>query len=173
MSARDRQIFSQAPLMSPSRKLQICTTSAGSRPQGHLSEAHRVAISNHRLVSFENGEVTFTWRDRAHGSVQKEMKLPAEEFLRRFLLHLLPKGFVRIRNFGFLASRHRGRLLPLCFQCLGSDPDKDHAQPDDAHSRVIEIRGRANSPRDHSCQGAAKLHQHISTPKTRSGGIGS
>ena len=84
---------------------------------------HRVAISNHRLVSFEKGEVTFTWRDRAHGSVQKEMSLPAEEFLRRFLLHLLPKGFVRIRNFGFLASRRRSRLLPLCFQCLGSDPD--------------------------------------------------
>jgi len=92
---------------------------------------HRVAISNHRLVSFENGEVTFTWRDRAHGSVQKEMKLPAEKFLRRFLLHLLPKGFVRIRNFGFLASRHRGRLLPLCFQCLGSDPDANETQPED------------------------------------------
>ncbi len=88
---------------------------------GHYT--HRVAISNHRLVSFQNGDVTFTWRDRAHGSVQKEMTLPAEEFLRRFLLHLLPKGFVRIRNFGFLASPNRSRLLPLCFQCLGSDPE--------------------------------------------------
>jgi len=94
---------------------------------------HRVAISNHRLVSFENGEVTFTWRDRAHGNVQKEMKLPAEEFLRRFLLHLLPKGFVRIRNFGFLASRRRSRLLPLCFQCLGSKRDAliKEVQPED------------------------------------------
>ncbi len=94
---------------------------------------HRVAISNHRLVSFENGEVTFTWRDRAHGNVQKEMKLPAEQFLRRFLLHLLPKGFVRIRNFGFLASRHRNRLLPLCFKCLGSDLEAltSEAQPED------------------------------------------
>jgi predicted Zn-ribbon and HTH transcriptional regulator len=94
---------------------------------------HRVAISNHRLVSFENREVTFTWRDRAHGNVQKKMPLPAEEFLRRFLLHLLPKGFVRIRNFGFLASRHRSRLLPLCFKCLGSDPEalKNEDQPED------------------------------------------
>jgi hypothetical protein len=94
---------------------------------------HRVAISNHRLVSFENGEVTFTWRDRAHGNVQKTMSLPAEKFLGRFLLHLLPKGFVRIRNFGFLASRRRGALLPLCFQCLGSDPDAltNEAQPED------------------------------------------
>ena len=89
---------------------------------------HRVAISNHRLVSFENGEVTFTWRDRAHGNVQKKMPLPAEEFLRRFLLHLLPKGFVRIRNFGFLASRRRSQLLPICFQCLGSNPDVPETQ---------------------------------------------
>jgi predicted Zn-ribbon and HTH transcriptional regulator len=84
---------------------------------------HRVAISNHRLVSFENGEVAFTWRDRAHGNVLKTMPLPAEEFLRRFLLHLLPKRFVRIRSFGFLANRRRSKLLPLCFQCLGSLPD--------------------------------------------------
>jgi predicted Zn-ribbon and HTH transcriptional regulator len=84
---------------------------------------HRVAISNHRLVSFENGEVTFSWRDRAHGNVQRNMALPTEEFLRRFLLHLLPKGFVRIRNFGFLANRHRRVLLPLCFGCLQSTPD--------------------------------------------------
>jgi len=92
---------------------------------------HRVAISNHRLVSFENGDVAFTWRDRAHGNVQKEMKLPVEKFLRRFLLHILPKGFVRIRNFGFLASRHRRRLLPLCFQCLGADRDSLTDQPPD------------------------------------------
>ena len=61
------------------------------------------------------------------------MPLPAEEFLRRFLLHLLPKGFVHIRNFGFLASRHRSRLLPLCFKCLGSDPEalKNEDQPED------------------------------------------
>ena len=84
---------------------------------------HRVAISNHRLVSFRNGDVTFRWRDRAHGNVEREMKLPGEEFLRRFLLHLLPKGFVRIRNFGYLSNRHRSKLLPLCFQCLGSTPD--------------------------------------------------
>ena len=95
---------------------------------------HRVAISNHRPVSFENGEVTFTWRDRLHGNVQKEMTLPAEKFLQRFLLHLLPKGFVRIRNFDFPASRHRSRLLPLCFQCIGTDPDASdsEAQPEDA-----------------------------------------
>jgi hypothetical protein len=81
---------------------------------------HRVAISNHRLVSFAEGKVTFRWRDSAHNNEQKLMTLSLDEFLRRFLLHLLPKGFVRIRNFGFLANRRRSTLLPLCFQSLGA-----------------------------------------------------
>jgi Putative transposase/Transposase zinc-binding domain len=79
---------------------------------------HRVAISNHRLISFTNGEVTFRWRDSAHDNQQKLMMLSLDEFLRRLLLHLLPKGFVRIRHFGFLANRQRATLLPLCFQLL-------------------------------------------------------
>ncbi len=81
---------------------------------------HRVAISNHRLVSCTNQKVTFRWRDSAHNNEQKLMTLSLDEFLRRFLLHVLPKGFVRIRNFGFLANRRRATLLPLCFQLLGA-----------------------------------------------------
>src|SRR5207302_8448744 len=81
---------------------------------------HRVAISNYRLVSFADGKVTFRWRDSAHNNEQKLMTLSLDEFLRRFLLHLLPEGFVRIRNFGFLANRKRATTLPLCFQLLGS-----------------------------------------------------
>ena len=65
-------------------------------------------------------KVTFRWRDSAHHNEQKLMSLSLDEFLRRFLLHLLPKGFVRIRNFGFLANRRRASLLPLCFQLLGA-----------------------------------------------------
>src|SRR6266436_5325692 len=64
---------------------------------------HRVAISNHRLVSFVDGQVTFRWRDSAHHNEQKLTALSHDKFLRRFLLHLLPQGFVRIRHFGFLA----------------------------------------------------------------------
>ena len=79
---------------------------------------HRVAISNYRLVALEDGNVTFRWRDSAHGNRKRLMTLPADEFLRRFLLHLLPRGFVRIRNFGFLANRRRATLLPLCRQLL-------------------------------------------------------
>jgi hypothetical protein len=83
---------------------------------------HRVAISNHRLVSFAEGKVTFRWRDSAHNNEQKLLTLSLDEFLRRFLLHVLPKGFVRIRNFGFLANRKRATLLPLCFHLLASAP---------------------------------------------------
>jgi Putative transposase/Transposase zinc-binding domain len=81
---------------------------------------HRVAISNHRLISFADGQVTFRWRDSAHNNEQKLTALALDEFLRRFLLHLLPEGFVRIRNFGFLANRKRATTLPLCFHLLGS-----------------------------------------------------
>jgi Putative transposase/Transposase zinc-binding domain len=81
---------------------------------------HRVAISNHRLVSFDDGQVTFRWRDSTHNNEQRLMTLSLDEFLRRFLLHLLPKGFVRIRHFGFLASRRRAQLLPLCLAALDS-----------------------------------------------------
>src|SRR5712664_1818211 len=81
---------------------------------------HRVAISNHRLVSFADGQVTFRWRDSAHHNEQKLLPLSLDEFLCRFLLHILPKGFVRIRNFGFLANRKRATLLPLCFHLLGA-----------------------------------------------------
>jgi hypothetical protein len=79
---------------------------------------HRVAISNRRLVSFADDKVTFRWRDSAHKNQQRLLTLPVDEFLRRFLLHVLPRGFVRIRHFGFLASRRRGALVPLCKQLL-------------------------------------------------------
>ena len=79
---------------------------------------HRVAISNHRLVALADGIVTFRWRDSAHKNKKRLMTLPVNEFLRRFLLHVLPPGFVRIRHFGFQAHRRRGVLLPLCLQLL-------------------------------------------------------
>jgi len=75
---------------------------------------HRVAISNHRLVSFKDGRVTFRWRDSAHGNQQRLLTLALDEFLRRFLLHVLPSGFHRIRYYGFLTNSKRGKLLGLC-----------------------------------------------------------
>src|SRR6266849_2950441 len=81
---------------------------------------HRVAISNHRLLAFEQERVTFRWKNYAHGGKQGQMTLIATEFLRRFFLHVLPKGFVRIRQFGFLVNRSRVSSLALCRQLLAS-----------------------------------------------------
>jgi hypothetical protein len=80
---------------------------------------HRVAISNHRLVAFQNDRVSFRWKDYAHGGKQKIMTVSAEEFLRRFLIHVLPKGLVRIRHFGLFANRKRGDALARCRIQLG------------------------------------------------------
>jgi hypothetical protein len=75
---------------------------------------HRVAISNGRLISVENGRVRFRWRDSRHNNRSSTMGLDGEEFIRRFLLHVLPAGFVKIRHFGLLANRNRCRALALC-----------------------------------------------------------
>jgi len=75
---------------------------------------HRVAISNGRLISLENGLVRFRWRDSRHNNRSSTMRLEATEFIRRFLLHVLPAGFVKIRHFGLLANRNRRRALALC-----------------------------------------------------------
>ena len=83
---------------------------------------HRVAISNHRLLDFDGESVTFRWKDYAHGNKQRKMTLTAMEFLRRFIQHVLPLGFVRIRYFGFLANRSRARLIPLCRELQASIP---------------------------------------------------
>jgi hypothetical protein len=82
---------------------------------------HRIAISNQRLLSFDGKEVTFRWKDYAHGNKYRKMTLSADEFLRRFLLHVLPTGFVRIRHFGFLANRHRTSLIALCRKLIGEE----------------------------------------------------
>jgi hypothetical protein len=90
---------------------------------------HRVAISNHRLVAFHDGKVTFRWKDYAHRGKSSLMTLSAEEFLRRFLLHVLPRGFVRIRFFGLLANRRRGSLLPLCRTLIEASSSIHRAPP--------------------------------------------
>jgi Putative transposase/Transposase zinc-binding domain len=90
---------------------------------GYLARyTHRVAITNHRLLTFQNNQVTFRWKDYAHGNKKRKMTLSAEEFLRRFLLHVLPRGFVRIRSFGFMANRSRATLLPRCQRLLLDNP---------------------------------------------------
>lgn len=81
---------------------------------------HRVAISSHRLLSLKDHQVTFRWRGSRHHNKQRRMTLSVHEFLRRFLLHVLPSGFVRIRYFGLFAHRRRKELLPLCRHFLSA-----------------------------------------------------
>jgi len=83
---------------------------------------HRVAISNSRILSIEGGRVTFKWKDYAGGNKTGVMTLDAVEFIRRFLLHIVPAGFVRIRQFGFLANRVRAEKLELCRAMLSAPP---------------------------------------------------
>lgn len=85
--------------------------------------SHKIAISNHRITNVSEGKVSFTYKDYAHGSVQKTMTLEAEEFLRRFCLHILPPGFTKIRHYGILASRVKPELHQLQLQ-MGIIPVK-------------------------------------------------
>ena len=104
---------------------------------------HRVAISSSRLLSLENGQVTFRWRDSRHGNRSGTMTLEAVEFIRRFLLHILPAGFVKIRHFGFLANRNRSSALALCRQLLNASSKADGA---------AAVRAREpNSSVEHRC----------------------
>lgn len=90
---------------------------------GYLARyTHRVALSNRRLVRLERDEVTFTYKDYRQEGRLRQMTLPAEEFIRRFLLHILPDRFVRIRYFGLWANRQRGKNLARCQDLLGAEP---------------------------------------------------
>jgi hypothetical protein len=123
---------------------------------------HRVAISNHRLIALQDGCVTFRWRDSAHKNKKRRMRLPVEEFLRRFLLHVLPRGFVRIRHFGFFAHRRRATLLPLCRHFL--------AVPDEASTSASpQIQGMpgAHLWRCPRCGGAMSLRQQLTPTEVR------
>jgi hypothetical protein len=102
---------------------------------------HRIAISNHRLVSLDDGKVTFRYKDYRHQAAPRAMTLPAHEFIRRFLLHVLPDGFVRIRHYGYLANRNRGAALDLCRQILGMDPISRSARAIPWHELLLQITG--------------------------------
>lgn len=89
---------------------------------------HRVAISNDRIMKLEDGKVTFKWRDYKDHGKQKLMSLDAFEFIRRFLLHVLPKNFYKIRYYGLWSSRNRKTKLQTCRQILGQTPDSESAR---------------------------------------------
>lgn len=101
---------------------------------------HRIAISNPRLVRLEDGQVTFTYKDYTQGGRRREMTLAAEEFIRRFLLHVLPAGFVRIRYYGLLANRHRTVNLAQCRELLGAETTAEAATTVSAESETWQAR---------------------------------
>jgi hypothetical protein len=101
---------------------------------------HRVALSNHRLVDHRDGRVRFRWRDYADHDRVKIMTLEADEFLRRFLLHVVPRGFMRIRHFGLLANRTRLARVGRCRVLLGQPPPTD-APPESATQLLQRLVG--------------------------------
>jgi hypothetical protein len=109
---QDWVVYSKPPFGGPDHVLQYLAR-----------YTHRVAISNHRILSVNDSDVRFRWKDYANHSKKRTMTLTAEEFLRRFLQHVLPKGFPRIRYFGWLANRKRGQLLQHCRALLHQIPE--------------------------------------------------
>ncbi|OVE77718.1 hypothetical protein BVX98_02015 [bacterium F11] len=100
---------------------------------------HRIAISNERLMSIEAGQVTFSYRDRKEENKKKVMTLNADEFIRRFLMHVVPPSYMRIRHFGFLANRRKKKDLPRCRELLGfpANPQKpEKKSPEDLYREV-------------------------------------
>lgn len=102
---------------------------------------HRVAISNHRLLDVGEGQVSFSYRDRAHGDVVRTARLPADEFLRRFLLHVFPKGLQRIRHYGFLANRAKKGALPRCRKALAVSAVPDAPPPASPREVILALTG--------------------------------
>jgi hypothetical protein len=107
---------------------------------------HRVAISNHRLVALADGSVTFRWKDYAHGNQQKLMTVSVEEFLRRFLLHTLPRGFVRIRFFGYMANRRRAASLPICSELIGSNTEAEKSEMPQVEAQPARLCPHCSGP---------------------------
>jgi hypothetical protein len=103
---------------------------------------HRVAISNHRIISLKDGLVSFKWRDYKNGSKEKTMTLPVFEFIRRFLLHILPHGFTKIRHYGFLASAVKKVRLALCKKLTGAIPSAFQSAKLSVADLMFKLTGR-------------------------------
>ncbi|MDO8805644.1 MAG: transposase, partial [Elusimicrobiota bacterium] len=126
---------------------------------------HRVAISNNRILDVENGNVSFAFRDRGDGNKRDIMTLPAEEFIRRFLLHTLPAGFVRIRHFGFLANRAKKHDLPLCRQLLAITPEPPTPEEKSDEELLHELTGEDFFRCPCCKQGSMRIVAELPKPK--------
>ena len=130
-AARDFVVYSKPPMAGPEQVLHYL---------GRYT--HRIAISNERLLAHSDGEVTFSYKDRKHAGRRKEMTLPGAEFTRRFLLHVVPRRFVRVRHYGLLANGVKARRLVRARSLLGTPapPEPSQAKPEswqDAYRRLV------------------------------------
>lgn len=103
---------------------------------------HRIAISNHRIKSIDNGKVVFTYKDRAHGNITKKMPLDAMEFIRRFLLHVLPNRFMKIRYYGFLANINKKKAVLLIRRLIGVDMGVRVFVKETIQEKMLRLTGR-------------------------------
>ena len=126
---------------------------------------HRVAISNNRLVSMDNGKVRFRWKDYRAGNRQKTMTLDGGEFIRRFLIHVLPDGFHRIRYYGFLGNCHRTRKLARCRELLRMAPAAPAEPPGDYRERFEALTGRSLRQCPHCHAGTMVVIDSIMLPR--------
>jgi hypothetical protein len=123
-------VYAKAPLAGPHQALNYL---------GRYT--YRIAISNERLLDCRDGVVRFRYKDYAHGHARKEMTLSATEFIRRFLLHVLPPGFMRVRHYGLLANRQRNRKLTLCRKLLGCPPPRAPEGEESIQARIARLTG--------------------------------
>jgi Putative transposase/Transposase zinc-binding domain len=126
---------------------------------------HRVAISNNRLVSIDGDRVCFRWKDYRDGSRQKVMSLRGDEFIRRFLIHVLPDGFHRIRYFGFLGNSHRARKLALCRELLRMAPTTPAEPPANYRDRYEALTGTSLRQCPHCLTGIMVVVGCIERPR--------
>ncbi len=130
LMAKDWVVFSKKPFAGPQEVLDYI---------GRYT--HRVAISNNRIVNVQDGRITFTYRDRKDNDTLKLKTLDSEEFIRRFLLHVLPAGFMKIRHFGFLSNRHKKEKVQICRELIGDNTPVSERTKKNAGELMLELAG--------------------------------
>jgi hypothetical protein len=138
-------VYSKAPFNGPDKVLDYL---------GRYT--HRVAIANHRIVKVEDGLVTFNYRDRADGNKCKQQTIKAQEFIRRFLLHVVPDSYKRVRHFGFLANRCKKQDLRKCRELLGQSPDPPAIPEETLQEKMLRLTGTDITECPHCRQGRMK-----------------
>jgi hypothetical protein len=150
LRAREWHVYAKRPFGGPAQVLAYL---------GRYT--HRVAISNQRLLALKDGQVTFSWKDYARGNQQRSMTLTTDEFIRRFLLHVLPRGFQRLRQFGFLANRRRREQLARFRQLLPATQTDTNLLPRDYQSLYETVTGESLQQCPACGAGTMKLTEYL------------